>query len=226
MGGTSDPNRTRRSLLEGIKDPENKRCWTEFYDRYAELIRSAARRAGLRDHEAEDVVSTVLVEISRKMGEFAYDPSKGSFRGWLRKLTARRSIDQFRKRKPASERQVHRFAPDERKTATLDGHLDPWDGARSTDLDKLIESEWNQAVLDQALNRARARVTPERYQLYDAYAVQDWTVEKVCKTFGVNANQVYMAKTLVQKIVDEEVLAVAAQMDNPTIPPEHPTLVK
>jgi RNA polymerase sigma-70 factor (ECF subfamily) len=226
MGGTSDSNRTRISLLEGIKDPANNRRWTDFYDSYSELIRTVARRSGLREDEAEDVVITVLVEVSRKIGEFAYDPSKGSFRSWLCTVTRRRAIDQFHKRRPASEKQVHRSADDDRITGTLERDLDPWDGKPITDFDKLIDSEWKQAVLDNALKRARARVTPEKYQLYDAYAVQEWTVEKVCKTFGVNANQVYMAKSLVQKIVDEEVSTVAAEMDNPSIPPEHPTLAK
>ena len=119
-----DATRTRSSLLEGIKDPENHRAWADFYDRYSGLIRDGGRRAGLRDDEVEDLVQTVLIEVCSKIGEFAYDRSKGKFGGWLRTLTARRAIDRLRHRSTEPPT-AHRPPGDTRDTATLDRQPDP-----------------------------------------------------------------------------------------------------
>ena len=215
-----DPQRTRQSLLDGIKDPENHKRWADFVDTYGGLIRNGARRTGLRNDEIEDVVQTVLVEVSRKAGEFTYDRSKGKFRSWLSTVTARRAIDQLRKRRPTEELKLHRPPGDNRHTRTVERY----EGPDEADLAKTIWEEWLRALHDNTLKAVRAIVAPEQYQLYDAYVLKDWPVERVAKVFGVTPNQIYIAKTRVGKVVEEEGRRVAAEMDSPDMPPEHPSI--
>ena len=216
-----ESSRTRLSLLEGIKDPENRRRWEEFAGKYSGLIANSARMAGLRADEVEDLVQIVLLEVSAKIGEFAYDPSKGKFRGWLKTLTVRRAFDQTRKRERATELSVHRRPENEGDTGTIEGLEDLDQSA----LERAIDEEWMRALSDSTLKAVRERVSPEQFQLYDAYVVQDWPVKKVQKVFGVNANQVYTARTRVSKVVKEEGARIAKEMDSPEMPPEPPTTV-
>ena len=74
---------TRTSVLRAIRDPGNQTAWNRFFDLYAGYLYSLARRSGLLDADADDVVQTVLVEVAGKMRDFTYDRSKGRFRGWL-----------------------------------------------------------------------------------------------------------------------------------------------
>ncbi len=212
-----DSRRTRSRLLEGIKDPDNQQAWGEFYDRYSGVIRDGARRTGLRPDEVEEVVQTVLIEVSKKIGEFAYDRSKGKFGGWLSRLTARRAIDQFRKRKAYEEHKIHRPPDSTGDTRTIDRQKDmDLDGA-----ERVMHEEWVRALHDETLKAVRTLVSPEQFQLYDAYVLKDWAASKVAKTFGVTTNQVYIAKNRVGEVVREEGQRVAKEMECPTLPPPH-----
>src|SRR5438105_2439540 len=98
MNDTDELIPTRESLLSRLKDLDDAASWREFFDLYWKLIYNTARRAGLNDSEAEDVVQETLITISKKIGEFRYDPHRGSFKSWLLNTTKWRIQDQFRKR--------------------------------------------------------------------------------------------------------------------------------
>ena len=210
----TDPNKTRLSLLEGIKDPSNQKRWMEFHEKYSKLIRDVALRKGLRHDEAEDLVQTVLIEISQKIGDFKYDRSKGQFRSCLKTIASRRCIDAIRKRRPAEENKQHRSPSDQRDTNTIDRITDH----NESDLETIIDDEWKRAILTATLQRVREKVTPQQYQLFDSYVLKEWPIEKVSSTFGVTPNQIYIAKTRVGKIAEEEGARVTEEMDAPDIP--------
>src|SRR5439155_7279392 len=89
---------TRASLLERLKDLGDRASWDDFYQTYRELIYSVARKAGLKETEAEEVVQDTLIAVARKIPEFHYDPSVDSFKGWLLTVTRWRILDQLEKR--------------------------------------------------------------------------------------------------------------------------------
>src|SRR2546428_7095250 len=88
---------TRQSLLNRLKNWDDKTSWKDFFDTYWSLIYGVARKAGLNDSEAQDVVQETIISVARKIPEFTYDPAVCSFKTWLMKMTHWRIIDQFRK---------------------------------------------------------------------------------------------------------------------------------
>src|SRR5262245_37419305 len=57
MGTESTPSiPTRQSLLVRLKDWDDSTSWKDFFDTYWKLIYGVARKAGLTDAEAQDVV--------------------------------------------------------------------------------------------------------------------------------------------------------------------------
>ena len=92
---------TRRTLVNRLKDCEDQASWRQFFETYRRLIFSAARKAGLTESEAEEVVQETVITVARKMNDFQYDPERCSFKGWLLRITQFKIIDQFRKRPPA-----------------------------------------------------------------------------------------------------------------------------
>ena len=93
---------TRQSLLSRLKDCDDQEAWRVFFDTYWKLIYNAAIRAKLSEAEAQDVVQETVIAIARKIPEFVYDPSKGSFKTWLMRQTAWRIAGQIRKRLPVA----------------------------------------------------------------------------------------------------------------------------
>src|SRR6266508_3152393 len=128
---------TRASLLERLKDLGDQTSWNEFYQTYRELIFSVARRAGLNETEADEVVQETLISVAKKMPDFKYDPGVDSFKGWLLTITRWRMLDQLQKRAPAAVAPQH--APDETaQTATVERIPDP----SGFDLAVIWNEEW------------------------------------------------------------------------------------
>jgi len=94
----NEPNRTRHTLIERLKNREDHKAWDEFAGIYKKLIFGVAMKCGLRDVEEEDVVQETLISVSKNIEKFRADPAFGSFRAWLLALTRWRVIDELRKR--------------------------------------------------------------------------------------------------------------------------------
>lgn len=191
--------RTRVTLLGRLKQMDDQESWQEFFDIYWPLIYQFARKAGLNDAEAQDVVQETMVCVSKQMPRFVYDPAIGTFKAWLLTLTRWRIADQFRKRGPASPHQAPTDDPD--RTATIERLPDE----NSPDWMVLWETDWQRTVLAAALARVRRHLDPQKFQIFDFYVNHEWPPEKVARTFNVAVNQVYLVKNRVTEMLRDEV---------------------
>jgi RNA polymerase sigma-70 factor (ECF subfamily) len=88
------------SLLQKLRRPEDGRAWEEFVELYTPLLLAWARKLGLQDADATDLVQNVFVLLLRKMPEFVYDPGK-SFRAWLRTVARNEWLARRKQQAPA-----------------------------------------------------------------------------------------------------------------------------
>src|SRR5213592_3931757 len=109
---------TRRSLVDRLANWDDQKRWQEFFDTYWKLIYSTARKSGLTDAEAQEVVQETVITVAKKIDKLKYDPAIGSFKGWLLQITRWRIVDQFRKRDSLQTQREH--SDDDRKTATIE----------------------------------------------------------------------------------------------------------
>src|SRR4051794_40951094 len=78
---------TRASLLLQIRDGSNQVAWREFVDLYGPVVYGFARKRGLQDADAADLMQDVLRSVSSAIGRLDYDRKQGTFRGWLFTIT-------------------------------------------------------------------------------------------------------------------------------------------
>jgi RNA polymerase sigma-70 factor (ECF subfamily) len=192
---------TRRTLLERLKNADDHAGWQTFFDTYGPLIYGVARRAGLTDAEAQDVVQETVLTVSKNISEFEYDPARGRFKSWLLHTTRWRIVDQLRKRLP-SDRPRATFTSERRRTRTTDRIADP----HGSELEKLWDEEWVQRMRELALERVKRQVKPRQYQVFDSYVVKGWPVTKVTAALGVSTTQVYLAKHRVGMLLRREIM--------------------
>ncbi len=191
---------TRRSLVERLANRDDQKHWQEFFETYWKLIYGFARKAGLNDAEAQDVVQETIITVSKKIDSLKYDPSVGTFKGWLLHITRWRIADQFRERDPAA-RAAHTSADDDRRTAMIERVPDRSDA----ELEATWDAEWKANLLEAALARVKRRVEARQYQIFDCYVVKEWPAGKVAKELRVNIAQVYLARHRVAALLREEV---------------------
>jgi RNA polymerase sigma-70 factor (ECF subfamily) len=195
---------TRASLLERLKDLGDDASWQEFYQNYRELIYSVARKAGLNETEADEVVQETLISVAKKMPGFTYDPAKDSFKGWLLAVTRWRILDQVRKRKPkVSQTLLTSAATNEEgtRTATLERLADP----AGLDLAATWDDEWERNLLHAALARIKRQVHPQHYEIYHLHVILGKPVREVARALDVNAGQVYLARHRVGALLKKEI---------------------
>lgn len=192
---------TRATLLQRLKNWQDQSSWQDFFDTYWKLIYDVAVKGGLTPAEAEDVVQETMIAAAKHMPGFKYDPAIGSFKGWLLNITRWRITDQLRKRKLVE-------SVDESDEGKLEAEAD----LLGSDLEKLWDAEWEGNLLSAAVARARRRLDPKQYQIFDCCMNKNWEAEKVAKTFAVPVHQVYLAKSRVAEAIRQEVERLRKEM--------------
>ena len=197
---------TRQSLLERLKNLQDQDSWQTFFDRYWKLIYTVARKSGLSDAEAQDVVQETIISVSKKIQGFAYDPAYGSFKGWLKRLTQWRMADHIRKKQYQSHGK--RMPREEAMSTSLAEHLEDPAGP---DIEKAWDEEWENNLLETALAAVKPRVSPRQYQIFYFHACKKLPAKQVAARLGVKLAEVYLARYKVSALVKKEVRALEAR---------------
>ena len=174
---------TRASLLLRLQDLDDHSSWIEFFDRYRRFIFGIALRMGLSRQDAEEVVQDTVISVSRGLPSFSYNPTKGSFKGWLMRVTQHKVVDQFRK----LGRQVPTDGLPGETTATQEAAVDQ-------PFDAFWEAEWQHNLLQVATDQLRLAVSPRNFQIFDWTVRMGRTAEETAKAFGISTVLVRVTK--------------------------------
>lgn len=184
---------TSRTLLLRVREAEDREAWDEFVGRYAPKIFQWCRRYQLQDSDAADVTQDVLVKLVRAMQTFHYDPARGSFRGWLKTVTANAVRDAANSMKKAG-----RGSGD---TSIGQALANIKDEKAVESLSKEIESCYQQELLAEAERSVRQRVQPHTWEAYRLTAVEQQKAAEVAETLSMPVAEVYVAKSRVVKML-------------------------
>ena len=191
---------TRRSLINRLKDWDDQQSWRDFFDTYWKLIYGVAIKTGLSDGQAQDIVQETLVAVAKQMPDFHYDPSLGSFKGWLLSITRRRIVDFLRKQGRQVPLQNPLSDPSSQTAA-----IEKIPARDADEFEALWDREWQAHVLKAAVRRVKARVDPKQFQIYDCYVLKDWPVKDVTQMLAVSPSQVYLAKHRIFELLRAEI---------------------
>ena len=190
MSGSADDSLlTRRTLLSRLRNLDDQESWRTFFDLYWRLLYNVARKSGLDDVGAEEIVQETVIAVARQMPEFRYDPTRGTFRQWLLRITRRRIIDHLRRvyrQPPRAEIAPELLDENEEHAAAVTDQRSAIDAA--------WDEEWERSTFDAALAQVRAAINPRHFQVFDYCVLKEWPASKVASTLGLNAAQVYLAK--------------------------------
>ena len=192
----SDSGATSLSLLERARNQDSE-AWCRLVELYSPLVFYWARRAGLADADAADLVQDVWQSVSVALVRFRRDERSGTFRGWLWTIARHRFTDHFRKRmaEPVA--------------------------AGGTDARNAIESFPEEEVTDdtglqenQLLHRALHQIKPEfaerTWLAFWRMTVDGQTAADVGQELGLAANAVHQAKFRVLSRLRAEMAGLVA----------------
>lgn len=200
---------TRRTLLSRLKNWDDQRSWREFFNTYWRFIYAVAIRSGLTDAEAQEVVQETVITVAKQMPGFKYDRAKGSFKNWLQNTTRWRIQDQLRKRRRDQRFQEgggNRFedlAPGDPGEEVID--------PRSCELEARWQEEWEQNLMEVAIERVKRQVEPKEWQVFDFCTTKQWAPAKVARHLNLFRPQVYYLNKKITGLIRNEVEKLKAE---------------
>src|SRR3954464_11233861 len=157
-----DSPATRASLLVRLRDGGDAGAWQEFVRLYAPVIYGFARKRGLQDADAADLMQEVLRSVASAAHRLEYDPARGTFRGWLFTVTRNKVfnfLDGRRRRVVGSG--------DSRVQHRLEQHASANDGDLAGDW----EADYQRTVAARAMERVKTEFQPATWNAFVQTAV-------------------------------------------------------
>lgn len=163
---------TSVTLLIRIRDARDSAAWAEFDAIYRPLLLRYAMQKGLSAGDAEDVVQYCMTQVHRHISSFEYDPAKGRFKAWLRRIAHNHILNRWDKRRERDADSAV-FAAAASDAPTPDEEFD------------LI---WKQEHLRHAFQRLRGEVQESTFGAFQEYVIEGRSVEETCARWNINRN--------------------------------------
>jgi RNA polymerase sigma factor (sigma-70 family) len=191
---------TRASLLVQLRDGTNHLAWHEFMQLYGPVVYGFARKRGLQDADAADLMQDVMRSVSTSIGRLDYDRSQGTFRGWLFTIT-RNKVFNF-----LSARRIRPQAVGDTATNRLiDTHPDVSDGSDTWEI------EYQRRLAALAMERIKGEFQEKTWQAFWLTAVEGVAAPDAAQQVGISPGAIYVAKSRVLARLKEEVETMRRQ---------------
>lgn len=178
-----DSPETRLSLIGRLHDKSDEDAWTEFAQTYEPLILAVARKRGLQHADAVEVAQDVLNRVARSIDKWEPDPSKGTFRAWLYRVTRNLTIDHLRR-----NRRWHTA----KELDAIDEIPNP------TDEESLeFRLEYERQLFKSTAAEVRSSFQEENWQAFWLTSVEGHSIDQVAEQLGITKGKVYVARSRV-----------------------------
>jgi RNA polymerase sigma-70 factor (ECF subfamily) len=196
-------------LLVRIRDPHDTEAWRQFVELYAAVVYGYARRHGLQDADAADLMQEVFRAVVSSAQRLNYDPKRGSFRSWLYTVTRNKFYNFLDGRK----HQVQ-GSGDSGAQAVLEQRV-----AQEEDEASLWEEEYQRKVFAWAAEQVRPEFQDSTWQAFWLTAVEDQSARDAGQRLGMSPGAVYVAKSRVLARLKEQVRLLEDEGYAPEVAP-------
>lgn len=191
----TDSPATRVSLLIRIRDPRDQDAWRQFVRVYGSVIYGFARKRGLQDADAADLMQDVLRSVAGAAGRLDYDPRRGTFRSWLFTVTRNKVYNFLSGRRHQVRGSGGTTAQD-----VLQDQPNPQDDSAD-----LWDREYEQRTFAWAVDQVRGEFQDSTWQAFWLTAVEGLGAKEVGQRLGLSPGAVYVAKSRVLARLKDQV---------------------
>ena len=173
---------TRPSLLLRLRDAQDHAAWGEFVSIYESVVLRLLRKSGLQDADCRELMQEVFLTVSLNVDRWDPDKERGSFRGWLRRVTRNLVINWLKR---------------QQRTVVGGSDLHALLAEVSTDSEaesREFDLEVRRAVFRRASEMVRSEVSSQSWQAFWAVAVSQTSVGEAAIRLGMTAGAVRVAR--------------------------------
>ena len=177
---------TKTSLILRLPSADDAEAWREFVSIYEPFVYRFARRGGLQDADACELVQNVMLSVARAVGRWKPDHPRGRFRTWLFRIARNQLLDVLAKQ--------------QRTIAARGGSglLELLQTSKSAAaVEQTLRFEHRQTLFQWAADRVKSSVKDVTWKAFWMTAVEELAPEAVARELGLTAGAVYIARSRV-----------------------------
>jgi RNA polymerase sigma factor (sigma-70 family) len=168
-------------------------AWDRFVAIYGPVILEWCRQCNLQEADACDVTQETLLRLAKCLPTFEYNPDQ-RFRGWLRTVVQHCLNDWC-----SARRQLASGSGDTGVLQRLESVP-----AREQLVER-IERQFDQELLQLAMQRVRGRVEPQTWLVFELLAIQELSGVEVARRTGLKIASAFATRSKVQRLLRTEI---------------------
>lgn len=186
---------TDEYLLDRLGDPADREAWVEFTSIYRPLVYRVARRLGLQDADAENLVQEVIHKVGSRLSEASSIRPENGFRRWLSTVARNAAMDVIRSVKPDAGR----------GGSSVQLALREIPESRELTSDVVFQRELERQAFRVAAKRIRSEFNDATWHAFWETMVNGRSCSEVAEQLGKTLGAVYTARCRVMQRLKEEV---------------------
>ncbi len=187
--------KTSYTLIERAINTDDHEAWSKIYDFYKNFMLKILSDIGTPSNECEDVIQTVLVTLTKNLGN--YDKTKGRFSTWLAKIVKHAGYRHFQKQENYSKK-----IEDASVHSVFDSYLS------ASDFEKRITAEWEAYLYEEACKRLETTYRGKALTAFKMY-IEGCTMSQIEEETQYTAGTIYTLRKRVRKSIIAEIRSIA-----------------
>lgn len=173
--------KTRQTLIDRARDPNDSQAWDEFTDYYANFICMVLMQLHAPQDDLEDLSQTILVKLWQNLSTVKLDRDHARFRTWLG--TVIRNTFYTHCSQAASRKR--------RDTNAAIANVVP------PDIEDIIESEWRKHIIALVMERLNASFSGKAMSVF-TMTLDGESVDDIASALELTKDSVYVLRNRVQ----------------------------
>jgi RNA polymerase sigma-70 factor (ECF subfamily) len=173
--------KTRQTLIDRARDPNDSQAWDEFTNYYANFIRMVLMQLRAPQDDLEDLSQTILVKLWQNLSTVKLDRDHARFRTWLG--TVIRNTFYTHCSQAASRKR--------RDTNAATANVVP------PDIEDIIETEWRKHIIALVIERLNASFSGKAMDVF-TMTLDGKSVDDIASALELTKDSVYVLRNRVQ----------------------------
>lgn len=190
----SEDYTTSITLVQKMRDLYDESSWNRFAETYTPYMRMIILNMGMRHHDTEDLVQSIILKAWKNLNSFEYKPDKAALRSWLKTIT-KNTVLSYLKKKSTKEASLNEL--EESK------HLN-YNPVTEAEISKWADKEWEVYISSLAWDNVKDEFGETVQQIFLMLSKGE-EIETIAKELDVKENTVYQSRKRVKNRLYREI---------------------
>lgn len=173
--------KTRQTLVDRARDPDDSQAWDEFTDYYASFIRMVLMQLRAPLEDLDDLSQTILVKLWKNLSTVELGRDHARFRTWLGTVIRNTFYTHCSQMASRKRRETNAAVPN----------------VVPPDIEDIIESEWRKHIIALVMERLNASFSGKAMDVF-TMTLDGKSVDDIASSLELTKDSVYVLRNRVQ----------------------------